>query len=365
MEATQTIAENDEGILIEENQSATTIWTQQRKRLLWMGCSMLVAALAAIYYFQAIAPFESTDNAFVEGHVVAISPQVAGKVLRLLIQDNQDVKRGDLLLEIDPQDYETKVMQAKANLTRAQSSAQQAKAQLSVDEAGVERERASLVAAEAEAARATRDLKRYQAVESRAVSQTQIDAAATQAKNATAQVAVVQSRVEAAKAQVELSKANVETAQATIQQAEAALRQAELDLSYTKVIAPEDGRITKRSVESGSYIQVGQVLMAMVPSKFWVVANFKETQLTHMRPGQPVEVKVDAYPQLKIKAHVDSIQTGAGARFSLFPPENATGNYVKVVQRVPVKIVFDELNLSDAGLLLGPGMSVEPRVRVK
>ncbi|MGB7769198.1 MAG: HlyD family secretion protein, partial [Verrucomicrobiia bacterium] len=141
------------------------------------------------------------------------------------------------------------------------------------------------------------------------------------------------------------------------------LHQAELNLSYTKVTAPEDGRVTRRAVEEGAYVQPGQALMAIVPHQYWVIANFKEIQLTHMRPGQPVEIKVDAYPQFKIKGHVDSIQSGAGARFSLFPPENATGNYIKVVQRVPVKIVFDDDPQTQ--LALGPGMSVDPKVRVK
>ena len=146
-------------------------------------------------------------------------------------------------------------------------------------------------------------------------------------------------------------------------QSEAAVRQAELSLSYTKVTAPDAGRVTRRVVEQGNYIQPGQSLLAIVPKNIWVVANFKETQLTHMRPGQPVTVEVDAYPQFKFKGHVDSIQNGAGARFSLFPPENATGNYIKVVQRVPVKIVLDDM--PETELALGPGMSVVPKVRVK
>ena len=148
-----------------------------------------------------------------------------------------------------------------------------------------------------------------------------------------------------------------------MQQAEARLQQAELNLSYTQVTAPEDGRVTRRVVEQGAYIQPGQALMAIVPRHYWVIANFKEIQLTHMRVGQPVEVVVDAYPGRKFKGHVESIQNGAGARFSLFPPENATGNYIKVVQRVPVKIILDDLPGND--LALGPGMSVVPKVRVK
>jgi membrane fusion protein (multidrug efflux system) len=148
-----------------------------------------------------------------------------------------------------------------------------------------------------------------------------------------------------------------------VQQAEARLRQAELNLSYTQVTAPEAGYVTHRTVEQGAYVDVGQSLLAIVPKQVWVVANFKETQLKHMRAGQPATVQVDAYPQSKFTGHVDSIQAGSGAKFSLFPPENATGNYVKVAQRVPVKIVFDED--PNTQLALGPGMSVVPTVRVK
>jgi membrane fusion protein (multidrug efflux system) len=155
----------------------------------------------------------------------------------------------------------------------------------------------------------------------------------------------------------------VETTGAEIEHAEAAVRQAELDLSYTKIYAPDDGRITKKTVEQGALLQPGQALFALVPAEMWVVANFKETQLNRMRPGQLVEIKMDAYPDKRFRGHVDSFQTGTGSRFSLLPPENATGNYVKVVQRLPVKIVFDEQ--SDSEHLLAPGMSAEPEVKVQ
>jgi hypothetical protein len=179
-------------------------------------------------------------------------------------------------------------------------------------------------------------------VESRAVSKSAFDLAQSQARAASANLEAARSQAKAAEADVALSAAGVETANAAVQQAEARLRQAELNLSYTQVTAPEDGRVTRRVVEQGAYIQPGQALMAIVPRHYWVIANFKETQLTHMRVGQPVEVSVDAYPDHKFKGRVESIQSGAGARFSLFPPENATGNYIKVVQRVPVKIVLDD-----------------------
>jgi membrane fusion protein, multidrug efflux system len=232
-----------------------------------------------------------------------------------------------------------------------------------VDQAKVEQERANVAVAEAEAEQAETDNKRYQAVGNVAASQNQLDLAATQARSADAQVDAARSKELAAEAQAGLDKASIQTATAEVKNSEANVRQAELNLSYTQVKAPEAGYVTHRTVEAGAYVQVGQALLAIVPQQVWVVANFKETQLTHMRPGQPVEVTVDAYPQIKFKGHVDSIQHGSGASFSLLPPENASGNYVKVVQRVPVKIVIDDTAASN--FVLGPGMSVEPEVRVK
>ncbi len=322
-----------------------------------------VVVLVFLYYFFFVAPYESTDDAFIDGHAIAIAPQVSGRVARLLITDNQDVKKGDLLIVIDPRDYETKLAQARADLSAARTRLEQAKAQFAVDQAKAEEEKANVVATQAEATRAQADLKRYQTVESRAVSQSQIDLAVAQAQSSTAQVDVARSKELAAEAQAGFSKVSIETATAVVAQNEALLHQAELDLSYATLVAPEDGRVTHRSVEAGNYVQVGQALLALVPRNVWITANFKETQLAHMKPGQPVSVRVDAYPQLKLKAHVDSIQAGTGAQFSLLPPENAAGNYVKVVQRVPVKIVFDEI--PDATIVLPLGASVVPKVKVK
>lgn len=325
--------------------------------------TLILGAASVAYYHQFIAPYESTDNAFIESHVTPIAPQVSGRVARLLVQDNQLVKRGDVLLEIDPRDYDARLAQARAGLAASKSRLEQAKAQLAVDQAKAEQEKANLAAVEAEASRAQADLKRYQSVESRAISRSQLDLAETQARSAHAQVGAARNKALAAEAQLGLSRAGLETAAADIQQSEAAVRQAELNLSYAKITAPEDGRVTRRTVEQGAYVQTGQALMAIVPRQFWVIANFKETQLSLMRVGQPVEIKVDAYAGLKLKGRVESIQSGSGARFSMFPPENATGNYIKVVQRVPVKIVCDEV--PDSRFVLGPGMSVEPTVRVR
>ena len=205
--------------------------------------------------------------------------------------------------------------------------------------------------AEVEAKRSEKDHKRYQQLlEAKAgITQQQVDNAAAAA--------------ESALAQLEATNKQVAVAEARVSQARASLEQAQLKLSYTKVLAPQGGRITKKSVEQGEHIATGQPLLAIVPPEIWVVANFKETQLKNMKPGQPVKIKADAYPQRLFKGHIDSIQSGTGAVFSLLPPENATGNYIKVVQRVPVKIVFDE-NTDDIKML-SPGMSVIPAVKVK
>ncbi len=336
---------------------------KNQRKVLAAAAALVVAAAAGAYYFRCVLPYESTDDAFIEGYVMPMASQVSGRVAELLVKDNQMVKQGDLILKIDPRDYEASQAQARADLAAARSRVAQAQAQVNASEAKVAQSQSSVVAADAENQRAADDLKRYESVESRAISKSVFDTAQSQARTASANLEAARSQVKAAEADVALSTAGVETAGAAVQQAEAKLQQAELNLSYTQVTAPEDGRVTRRVVEQGAYIQPGQSLMAIVPRHYWVIANFKETQLTHMRPGQPVEVVVDSYPDHKFNGHIDSIQNGAGARFSLFPPENATGNYIKVVQRVPVKIVLD--NDPDAELALGPGMSVVPKVRVK
>jgi membrane fusion protein (multidrug efflux system) len=335
-----------------------------RRRQVFIGIAALaVAAVVGTYYVVFMAPYESTDDAFIEGHVTPIAPQVAGRVERLLIADNQFVNAGDVLVQIDPSNYQAKLDQERAKLLSATSRLGQAKARSSVDQAKVEQETANVVAAEAEATRAAADSKRYESIGTSGVSQSQIDLAATQARSTAANFTAARNKKVAAEAQVSLDEASIQTAAAEVKSSEATVRQAELDSSYTQIKAQEAGYVTRRTVEAGSYVQTGQALLTIVPREVWVVANFKETQLTHMRPGQMVKVRVDAYPHLKLTGHVDSVQSGSGARFSLFPPENATGNYVKVVQRVPVKIVLD--GLSDTGVVLGPGMSVEPKVRVK
>lgn len=337
--------------------------SKRKRKLLVIGViAFVVLTAVSVYYFLFIAPYEDTDDAFIDGYVTLISPRVSGPVTQLLINDNEQVKAGDVLVQIDPRDYETSMALANANLVAANSQVDASEAQVKVNESKVIQAQASVAAAEAENARAAADLKRYQDVESRAVSKTDYDLNVQQALAAKADLDAANSQVKAAQATVTLSKAAVETAQAAVGQAQARLDQAKLNLSYTKIVAPFDGRITARSVQNGNYVSPGQVLFALVPREVWVTANFKETQLTYMRPGDPVEVHVDAYGRT-FKAKVDSLQAGSGARFSLLPPENAVGNYVKVVQRVPVKIIFDEE--LPTNLDIAPGISVEPKVKVK
>lgn len=338
---------------------------QKRKRRLPIiigAIALVLLAAVVVYYFQFIAPFESTDDAFIEGHVTVISPRVSGPVVNLAVRDNQDLKEGDLILEIDPLDYKTKLAQASADLAAANGQLEQSKAQVVVDEAKAAQQAAAVASAEAEAHRTGADLKRYQSVESRAVSRSQLDLAQAQSESTTAGLEVARDQAKAAAAQAGLSRVNVETAEAQVKQAEAKLRQADLNLSYTRILAPMAGRVTRRTVEQGAYVETGQSLLALVPTNMWVVANFKETQLAHMRPGQPVRIRVDACGR-EFAGKVESLQAGTGARFSLLPPENAVGNYVKVVQRVPVKIEFDEP--LDPQLDISPGMSVTPEVKVK
>ncbi|MGA2052206.1 MAG: HlyD family secretion protein [Opitutales bacterium] len=332
-------------------------------RVLGVLALLLIVAASVAGYYIFFAPYESTDDAFVEGDVTSVAPQVAGRILRVFIHDNQFVNAGDPLLDIDPSDYQVKLDEMRAGLAAARNRLDQAKAQLGVDQAKADQEQASVVAAQADAARAQADLQRYQSVDSRAVARSQVDLVQDQAQDSAAQVDVAKNRARAAVAQVVLSQANVDTSESEVHLAEAYEHQAELNLSYTHLVAATPGHITRRSVEPGSYVEVGETLLAIVQPDTWVLANFKETQLAHMRPGQPVTISVDAFPQFTLKGHVDSVQSGSGARFSLLPPENATGNYVKVVQRVPVKIVFDG-PLPD-GCVLSPGMSVVPTVKVQ
>jgi membrane fusion protein, multidrug efflux system len=411
-----------------------------KQRFLLIASAIVLLFAAFTYYLRSRA-YESTDNAFIEGGVIQVSPRVPGQVARVYVSDNQRVQKGDLLAEIDSRDYELRVAEAKARLADAearlssarsgvdltshvtsaglvQSSAaldaarnqidilsartQQEVADVQASEAALHQAEAGKLAAEAAAQRAELDAVRYRALYKKdEVSRQTLDRSEAEEKSARAgldaaghAVAVAFARLQQAKAvqisttsgfaqaknlaaqasgrlqesrasitQVRIRESEVQSARAQIEQLNALSRAAELNLSYTRIYASEAGTVTRKSVEPGNYVQTGQALMAIVTDRLWVVANFKETQLTNMKPGQPVSIRLDAYPKYKLRGKVDSIQTGTGARFSLLPAENATGNYVKVIQRMPVKIMFVDPPLAE--IRLGPGMSVEPTVRVR
>jgi len=329
---------------------------------------LVVGALAAVGggvgYWLYSRQYETTDDAFIDGHVVQMNPKVSGYVVKLLVTDNQLVHAGDLLLEIDPRDYQAALDQARAAEEAARAKVDQSVAQLSQSEAALRSAQANVTASEATAKNNAENLARLEKLRSSsAVSPQELDAAIAQAKSSAAQVTAAKAQAAEAAAVVTTNRYQLATAKAQADQAVAQTRQAELNLSYTRLTAPITGRVTNRTVELGNYLQPGTALFALVDPNVWVTANYKETQLTHMKVGQPVTVTVDAFPGRKLPAHVDSFQRGTGARFTLLPPENATGNYVKVVQRVPVKLVFDQPPPDD--MMLGPGMSVVPSVKVR
>ena len=332
--------------------------------LLVVAIVALAVIIGGILWWLQARRYESTDDAFIDVHMTRVAPQVAGRVLRVAVDDNQQVKPGDLLVEIDPADYQARLDQAAANQATAEANLAQAKAQQVVSQADADQARAQAGVAEANAMNAATQLKRDQPLAEReVVSRQQLDNDIANARSTAATLVAAQKRQASTEAQLAVTAAQVAAAEASVKAAAAQVAQARLNLSYTKVTAAEGGRVARKNVATGDYVQVGQNLMAMVPAGVWVTANFKETQLDLMRTGQPVDIRVDAYPEKTFHGHVDSFQPGSGAVFSLLPPENATGNYVKVVQRVPVKIVFDDP--PDPARLLGPGMSVVPSVKVR
>ena len=335
----------------------------KKKRVIVPAITAVVFFLTGIYFMVHALHFQSTDDAFVEGHIVSVAPRVSGPVIEMLIDDNKPVKKGDLLIVIDPNDYEAKLAQSKAQLA-------QAKAALNISEKDITRSESSLEESAHDIASTTskldfakKDFKRYSAMYKEGIASKQdYDSSKTALTVAKSNHNSAIERRRAAKAMLESSKAKKEASLADIEKLEAQVKTDELNLSYTKIYAPQDGLITNRTVELGNYLQTAQPMFAIVPQKVWVVANFKETQLTYMKPGQPVSIKIDTYPGKKFKGKVDSIQRATGAKASLFPPENAVGSYVKIVQRVPVKIVFEE-DISNYNIV--PGMSVVPEVKVR
>ena len=325
---------------------------------------ILALVIAAFLFWRHSRKHESTDDAFIDGQASRIAAQAPGRVTRLYITDNEEVKAGQPLLEIDASDIQARVDQARAQVATAESQIAQAEAQVDVARANANQSEASVRQAEADATRTAQDLIRFQRVDPDAVSRRQADTALADARSARARLDAARSAARGANAQIKSALAQVQVARAGIDTARASQSAADLQLSYAHVVAPITGRVTRRSVDVGNVISVGQALLSIVSRDLWVTANYKETQLTEMRVGQVVNVTVDAFPDVNFTAHVDSIQRGTGGFFSLLPAENATGNYVKVVQRVPVKIVFDRPE-DLTHYPIGPGMSVTPDVQLR
>lgn len=440
----------------EEPDEDPVVKRSKRKRLIFIGGGvLLVAAIVGVIYWLYARQFESTDDAFIDGDIVQISPKVAAYVTKVYVKSNQFVHQGDPLVDLDPQDLQVKLEQARAQLANAKSQKGSAQAnvdltakttgagqnqalsnvqtsqtnvrqtQLAADskqklilqaravartaEANLAQSRAQVPQAESNVQLAQVEYDRRLALfRNGDISKQSLDqgtnalqtaraelnaaqkavlaaasrvdeanaalsAAEQNYRQALAEVDVTRSQVDESRGRLEdanaaperlgVSESQLGTADAGIAAAEAAVHQAELDLSYTKILAPEDGYVTRKTAEEGQLVQVGTPLMAISQSDdIWVVANFKETQLENMQIGQSVSIRVDAYPGRTFHGKVDSFQVGTGSRFSVLPAENATGNFVKVVQRIPVKIVFDS---QPDKVLLAPGMSAEPSVKVR
>ena len=334
-----------------------------KKRIVVPLITFIILALVGIYALFHAHYYQSTDDAFVEGHIISIAPRVSGPVIKLYINDNQEVKKGDLLLEIDPNDYivaleqkEAKLLEAKAQLNASHKNIQENTSISNKTSKDI-----SSVKSRLDFAKRTyeRDLKLSK---EGIVSKEELDSSKTAFNSLSANYLAEQEKKKAADIAIQTSIAKRQEIEATIKRLESEIDEAKLNLSYTKIYAPQDGKISARTVEEGNYVQIAQPLMSIVSDEVWVVANYKETQLEQVREGQDVIIKIDTYPKKRFKGKVDSLQRATGAKSSLFPPENAVGSYVKIVQRIPVKIIFCE-DISSYNI--APGMSVVPKIKIR
>jgi membrane fusion protein, multidrug efflux system len=347
-----------------QSKLAAALSTARRHPLIVAGIAIaLILCLAgALAWWLNARHYESTDDAFIDARTVTISSQVNGAIVELPVTDNQSVEENAVLLRIDDRDYRAAVDQAMAQIDQATANIANLDAQIAAQQARNEQAEKEVTQAQAALTFSEQENDRAQALLARgAGTQQQAQQTASDLRQKQAALDGAQANLVAGQKQIDVLQTQREAAGGQLEQARAAKEQADANLSRTLVKAPLAGRVTKLTTAKGAYAQVGQALMMLVPLELWVTANYKETQLADMRPGQPVDIRIDAYPGRSFAGHVDSIQSGSGAAFSLLPPENATGNYVKVVQRVPVKIVFDER----PAVYLGPGVSVVPYVRVR
>ncbi len=343
---------------------------------------MALVLMVAFFWWWHARQFIKTDDAYTTGHVHQVSSRVPGLVSAVKVDDNQPVKAGDVLVALDPRDLEVALSRARSTETEAEAKvgAQgaaigQTKAGISAAEAQVERARAGVVQAAAELEKSRLDYERVAALftkDLKAVSKAEVEAATATLETARAlsdaaraQLAATTAEAEAARANVEAAEQQLTVTRAGVTSARAAVRQAELQLSYTRITAPVAGRVARKTVEEGQQIQPGQALLAVVPDDVWVIANLKENQLEKLRPGQRVDIRIDTLPHQTFFGRVQSVQPGTGGTFSLLPADNATGNFTKIVQRVPVKIIFDPESIRDFRTQIVPGLSCLPRIDLR
>jgi membrane fusion protein (multidrug efflux system) len=323
---------------------------------------LLLAAAGGYLYWNYAQHFESTDDAFIAARQFAIAPKVSGYITAVPVTDNQHVAAGDVIARIDDRDYRIALDQAQAQVAGAEDSIQNIDAQISVQQAQISANQAQVDQAQAALVFAQQQAARYQDLAKTGSGTVQnAQQYSSQLRQQQAALESAQATLKLAQRQVEALKAQRNSAVASLAQASAQRDQAQLNLSYTIITAAQPGRVVSLTAAVGQYAQAGTNLSMFIPDEIWVAANFKETQLDAMRPGQPVTLTIDAYPERSIHGHVASVQPGSGTAFSLLPAENATGNWVKIVQRVPVKIIMDN---PPTDVALGPGMSVEATVRV-
>jgi membrane fusion protein (multidrug efflux system) len=324
--------------------------------------AIVAVLIGVVIWWLHARQFESTDDAFIDARTVIVSPQVAGEIVDVPVTDNQTVSAGDVLARIDPRDYRAALDEALAELAQTRASVANLDAQIAAQQANIDQAQRLVTQAQAALKYSQQQNERSQTLVKQGAGTVQ---AAQQASSDLTQKQAAfsgaQASATAAERQLAVLQAQRKSALAQVDAANAKLEQGKTNLSRTTITASVDGHVANLKAARGAYAQPGQAVMAIVPLQIWITANFKETALAEMRVGQPVTIAVDAYPDKTFHGHVDSIQTGSGVAFSLLPPENATGNYVKVVQRVPVKIVFD----NPPGVVLGPGMSVVPTVKVR
>jgi len=329
-----------------------------RRRQAWLLAAGIVALAFTVYggtrWWLHLQAWAKTDNAYVAAHVHTISARVPGTVMEVLVEEHQEVAAGALLARLDPKDFEVRRDQARAQVAQAAAKIQAARAEVAQAQALVEREKAR-------ATRTARDLARAETLSEgngAAISRQEYDAAKAEAATAVAALSGAESALESGRAALLAASAQEQAAQAN-------LSDAELQLSYTELRAPAAGRIGKKNLETGNRVQPGQALLALVQPDIWITANYKETQLTHMKPGQGVRIKVDAFPGRVFTGHIESLSPASGAQFALLPPDNATGNFTRIVQRVPVKIVMDPESFTDCSGRIVPGMSAIVEVNLR